>query len=67
MKIWAVKFWKKHGDRVVFLSLAMSLAGAFMFFPDLKETGKTILIGGAMLLFNKARSPEREDNKEDPK
>ena len=66
MKKWAMRFWNRHGERTVFLSGALIMATAFLFFPDLEETGRTVLIGIVMLLFNKARSPEdREQRKED--
>lgn len=58
MKEWGSKFIKKHGDRVFFLCAAVSMASVFLFIPELTKTGETILIGSAMLLFNKARSPE---------
>jgi len=60
MKEWWIKFLTKHGDRIVYLVAALVMACAFMWFPDLKESGKTILIGIAMLAYNKARSTEKE-------
>lgn len=58
MKQWMVQFWKKHGERLIFMILAGTMAIIFWFMPDLKESGKTILIGLAMLCYNKARSGE---------
>ena len=57
MKQWGRRFWKEHGDRIVFMSTALILSIVFYFWmTELKETGKTILIGLAMLCYNKARS-----------
>lgn len=53
---WLKKFWGKHGERLVFLSIAVIMAVAFWFMPDMRESGKVILIGAAMLCYNKARS-----------
>jgi len=55
---WLSKFWGKHGERLFFLIIAVGMAVAFWFTPELKESGKVILIGAAMLCFNKARSEE---------
>ncbi len=59
---WATRFWYEHGDRTVFMAGATAFALAFYFFmPDMKGEAKTILIGVAMLLFNKARSGASEE------
>jgi len=64
MKKWWGSFWPKHGDRLIFGGLALAMAAVFMGLPDLKDSGKTILIGVAMLCYNKARSGENtEENK----
>ena len=53
---WFTEFWKKHGERMVFMLIAFVLALVFWFgFPDMQGEAKTILIGIAMLCFNKAR------------
>ena len=51
---WINKFWGNHGERLVFAGLALLLAGA-MYGLKLEAEAKTILIGMAMLFFNKAR------------
>lgn len=60
MSKWFFKFWQRHGDRIIFMTAALVMATAFYFTVDLKETGKTILIGVAMLMYNKVRSSEKE-------
>ncbi len=55
---WLSKFWGRHGERLFFLVIAVGMAIAFWFTPELRESGKVILIGAAMLCFNKARSGE---------
>ena len=53
---WSVQFWKKHGERMVFMLIAFVLALVFWFgFTDMQGEAKTIMIGIAMLCFNKAR------------
>ena len=57
MKEWANKFWMEHGDRLTFMFIATLFGLAFYkLFPDMKGEAKTILIGVAMLCYNKARS-----------
>ena len=60
MKTWLSKFWGKHGERLFFLSLAVGMAAAFWFMPEMRESAKVILIGAAMLCYNKARSGEEK-------
>ena len=52
---WLVMFWYKHGERLIFAALALALAGALYYFNQQAEA-KTILVGIAMLFFNKVRS-----------
>jgi len=63
---WVTKFWTTHGERLVFMGMATVFGLAFWFyFPDMKGEAKTILIGIAMLLFNKARGPiDKEPDQE---
>ena len=70
--MWFQLFWDKHGDRVAFSFIASMFGIGFIIIglkaPTLKEfvgAGTTILIGVAMLFFNKARSPEQERLKEE--
>ena len=51
---WAKEFWYRHGERLTFATLALGLAYV-LYYLDLKAEAKTILIGMAMLFFNKAR------------
>ena len=53
---WFTTFWDEHGERLVFAGLALGLAAVFWFMPDMKGEAKTIMIGIAMLFFNKART-----------
>ena len=69
---WIQKFWNDHGDRITFATIATVFAIGFIIvgikFPALKEfvgAGTTILIGVAMLFFNKSRSPENVTKKEE--
>jgi hypothetical protein len=57
---WTQKFWNKHGDRLIFATLAAIFGIVFMWKLNLKAEGKTILIGIAMLLYNKSRSPDSD-------
>jgi hypothetical protein len=54
MNEWLKNFWNKHGDRLIFAGFALSLQGIMRLF-DLEKEANTILIGIAMLFFNKAR------------
>jgi len=58
MKQWFTRFWTDHGDRLVFMGLAATLAMVFMGsgVEKMISAGEVILIGIAMLLYNKARS-----------
>ena len=51
---WATEFWNDHGERLTFAGLALSLA-AIMRFLGLSSESNTIIIGIAMLFFNKTR------------
>lgn len=66
MKKWFLQFWGSHGDRIFFMTAALTLAFIFyVFMPDMKAEAKTILIGIAMLCYNKSRGNERKkDEKE---
>jgi len=52
---WINKFWTRHGDRLVFAGFAIALAEIMYFALGLKPQAETIIIGIAMLFFNKAR------------
>lgn len=54
MKEWATKFWNTHGERLIFAALALGLA-AVLYNIDMQAEAKTILVGIAMLFFNKVR------------
>jgi len=51
---WITKFWNSHGERLTFSGLALSLA-AIMRYLELQAESNTIIIGIAMLFFNKTR------------
>jgi len=51
---WSEDFWNRHGERLVFAFLALSLATVF-YFLEMKAEAKTIYVGIAMLFFNKTR------------
>jgi len=58
---WFKKFWEKHGDRIAFAGAATAFGVVFYYImPDMKGEAKTILIGVAMLFFNKARGGEQK-------
>ena len=57
---WATEFWNRHGERLVFAVLALALA-TVLYFLDMEAEAKTILIGMAMLFFNKARGTNGEN------
>ena len=56
---WGIEFWNRHGERLVFATLALALSTA-LYHLDMKEAAKTIFIGMAMLFFNKARGTNGE-------
>ena len=56
---WAIEFWNKHGERLTFAILALSLA-IVMYSLGLEAEAKTIIIGMAMLFFNKARGTDKK-------
>lgn len=71
MKEWIKRFWNDHGDRIFFGAVATCFALGFVWlgarYELLKEllgSGITILIGVAMLAYNKARGT---NGKEPPK
>ena len=45
---WITSFWNKHGDRLVFATLAICLATA-LYKINMQEAAKTIYVGTAML------------------
>ena len=55
---WIKAFWDKHGDRLTFAGFALSLSGVMRMF-DLEKEANTILIGIAMLFFNKSRGSDQ--------
>ena len=57
MKKWAMNFWKEHGGRLIFMAIATVFGVAFYYaMPDMQGEAKAILVGVAMLAYNKARS-----------
>ncbi len=64
MKKWFNRFWTDHGTRLVFMGLAATLATVFIGsgVEKMVSAGEVILIGIAMLLYNKARSSPKPDN-----
>ena len=56
---WSIKFWNSHGERLTFAGLALSLA-AVMRYLGLSAESNTIIIGIAMLFFNKTRGTGNE-------
>ena len=59
---WLTRFWNEHGDRIIFMLGATCFGGYFYAFTqDMQGEGKTILIGVAMLLFNKARTSWKDE------
>jgi hypothetical protein len=54
MKTWFLEFWNRNGDRLVFTGMSLGLAG-ILYYVGMKEAAKTILVGCAMLYYNKAR------------
>jgi len=59
-KGWMETFWGNHGDRLVYMCLALSLAGLLHNF-DMVAEAKVIYIGCAMLCYNKARGTGGND------
>lgn len=67
---WFKKFWNSHGERLTFATLALTIA-TVMYFIELKAEANTIIIGMAMLFFNKARgtngSAQPKEIEDEPK
>ena len=70
---WLKGFWNNHGERLVFAALAVIMALGFLVVglqnEALKEfvgAGTTILIGVAMLFFNKTRSETKPPKLQEP-
>jgi len=59
---WTTEFWNQHGQRLVFAALALVLA-TVLYFLKMEAEAKTILIGMAMLFFNKARGTTNGETK----
>jgi len=66
MKEWAKIFWDKHGERLIYAFLALSIA-VVMYQVDLKKEANTIIIGVATLFVNKMRSGNGAPTPEVPK
>lgn len=60
-KSWWSEFWDEHGDRMFFLLLAVIFGVCFWYTDEMRGEAKTILVGCAMLVFNKARSTSRNN------
>ena len=60
-KGWMKTFWGNHGDRLVYMCLALSLAGLLQYL-DMASEAKVIYIGCAMLCYNKARGANKNGN-----
>ena len=54
---WCNKFWSNHGERLTFAILALLLSGV-MYTLKLEKEANTIIIGIAMLFFNKSRGTD---------
>ena len=62
MKEWFLKFWDRHGERTVFMFGATLFAVCFIVYDadgEIGAAGRTILIGVAMLAYNKSRGSEQ--------
>ena len=57
---WFTKFWGAHGERLMFAVFALLLAGV-MYFLQLEKEANTIIIGVAMLCYNKSRGTNGKD------
>ena len=52
---WFEGFWNEHGERLIFAGLALGLA-ALLHKMGLKAQSEVIIIGIAMLFYNKVRT-----------
>jgi len=55
---WWKKFWNAHGERLIYMALALGLASG-LYYYGMQAEAKTIYIGTAMLCYNKARGNGR--------
>jgi len=60
MKDWAIGFWKKHGERFVFIALALILCTVMWQIETLRAEAATVLVMILGILVNKIRSPAQE-------
>ena len=64
MKTWAARFWKDHGDRIIFMAI-VAVFGVIFIHIDMVAEGKVLLIADATLALNKARSTPKEEKPKD--
>ena len=55
------QFWQKHCDRLIYMLLALTLAG-MIYWLGMEDEAKVIFIGLAMLCYNKARGADSNGN-----
>ena len=60
-----LKLWGRHAERLMFMVIALLLA-TIMYYIGWVDESKVIIIGVAMMCFNKARAPEKPEVKNDP-
>lgn len=61
MKSWALKFWRKHGERIVFMVCALALCAVMWQIEQLRAEASTAIVMILGILVNKIRSPEKEE------
>ena len=67
MKPWFTDFWNQHGERLAFMTMALSLCAVFWFLEDLRGDAKTGLIMILGILLNKIRSPREKSVENRPR
>jgi len=58
---WFKRFWDKHGDRIFWATVALTIAVIVWNFMDMRAEAKTVIIGVMMLAYNKIRTPDKEE------
>ena len=53
-----MNFWKNHGVRIIYMCIALALAG-LIHNLGMQAEAKVIFIGCAMLAYNKARGQDK--------
>ena len=60
MKTWLMEFWNHHGERLLFMAMAMGLCAIFWFLVDMADEAKMGLNMIFGILISRMRSPREK-------